>query len=369
MNYRKFTYIFISILFLFVGYNFVIWNLYTKKLLKSQSDFFTGDLVRIGYITDLTDERKTGVTLKNRHIEASDYDGESSLDMVTIGDSFSNGGGGGENNYYQDFIAEYSNLKILNLMNYQEKTRSYIETAYILANNGFFEKTGVKYVLIESIVRKSVQRFSREKNEKMTDSFENVSKFYEFNKKKHQGSSEINKVLYKPQTPFINNGNVKMLLYNFLYNFKDNAYISDVYRVKLNKDFFSTGEKELLFYNIALSTIPKNTLENINIMNDNLNNLSSFLEKKGIKLIFMPVVNKYDLYWEYFADKSYPEDKFFEIYDSVKKDYIYINTKKLLKKEIDRGIKDVYYVDDSHWTQKASKIISLNLKEQLEKNE
>ncbi len=365
MNVKKFVYIFLSVLFLFLSYNIIVWNFYTEKLLTGNINSVSGDLARMGYISELAVTKKTENSLPKRHINAKYYDG-SKVDMITIGDSFSNGGGGGKNAHYQDHIATISNLKILNLPNYQEKTRSYIETAYILLNSGFLEQSGVKYILIESVERKIVQRFLTNVDSSFTDSIENIYKFYKFTfeiPKVKKSSNKIDKtnVNYVPETPFINNGNIKFVLYNTLYNFSDNAFISQVYRTKITKDLFSKGQKDLLFYKNDLSRIYMNTEENVKIVNKNLNDLAQALSKKGIKLIFIPAVNKYDLYSSFIENNPYPKDFFFDNLRKFDKKYIFIDTKKILLERLIAGDKDIYHVDDTHWSNKAAELVSLQI--------
>ena len=43
--------------------------------------------------------------------------------------------------------------------------------------------------------------------------------------------------------------------------------------------------------------------------------------------------------------------------ESLPKDYVFINTKKILLDELERGEKDVFFKDDTHWSWKASKAI------------
>ncbi len=372
MNVKKFVYIFSSVLFLFLSYNLIVWNFYTEKLLSGNTSSVSGDLARMGYISELAVRKKTENTLPVKHIPGKLYDG-SKVDMITIGDSFSNGGGGGKNAHYQDHIATLSDLKVLNLPNYQEKTRSYIETAYILLNSGFLEQSGVKYVLIQSVERKIVQRFLTNVDSTFNDSLENIYKFYKFDfkkKKTKKSSNKIDKtnVNYVPETPFINNGNIKFVLYNTLYNFSDNAFISQVYRTKLSKELFSKGDKDLLFYKNDLSRIYMNTEENVKIVNKNLNDLAEALNKKGIRLIFMPAVNKYDLYSSFIKNNPYPKDLFFDNLRKFDKKYIFIDTKKILLERLMAGEKDMYHVDDTHWSGKAAKLISIEVSKYIKPN-
>lgn len=372
MSIKKFVYIFVFVLLLFVIYNFAIWNLYTEKLLSNKDFKSSGDLVRMGYISELASPKKIENTLPQKHIDAKSYDG-TKIDMITIGDSFSNGGGGGLNAYYQDYLATATNMKILNLSNYQEKTRSYIETVYLLGNSKFLEQKSVKYIILESTQRKVIQRFVTQIYQEINDSSENIASFYKFNTQNNSktldASLDKNNVNYIPTTPFINNGNFKFVLYNLFYNFSDNAYISDVYRTKISKNLFSTGEKDLLFYKHDLNSIDLSTNENITMINKNLNELAEYLVKKNIKLIFMPAVAKYDLYSNYIINNKYPQDNFFDIFETMEKNYIFIDTKKILSQQLEAGEKDIFHVDDTHWSYKASQAVTQEIVKLINKKD
>ena len=97
-------------------------------------------------------------------------------------------------------------------------------------------------------------------------------------------------------------------------------------------------------------------------MNDNLNLLSKKFKEKGIIFYFMPAVDKYDLYSKYIIDNNYPESTFFEKLRPLKKDYRFIDTKTILLKELQKGEKDVFYSDDTHWSYKASEAIFKKIK-------
>lgn len=362
MNSKKFISYFFYTIVGFVLFNFIIWNLYTEKILIRQDDKVSGDLTRMGYIPELIYARETKTKLLKKHMEASGYDlGE--IDIITIGDSFSNGNAGGLNAYYQDYLATKYGLKILNLVTFPT-ARNDIETTIILANSGFLKKANVRYVLIESTQRKVVQRFSIPVNYDLNVSYETVKKNYKFASVKE---NDIHPLVL-PKTSFINNGNFKFVFYRLLYNFSERAFISDVHHVQLNKKMFSVGDgKQLLYYDKDIGSIKHNTRDNLVSVNENLNRLSEFLEKQGIKLIFMPAVSKYDLYSPYIINNQNPNDPFFEEYRKLPKKYIFIDTKAILLSELEKEEKDIFYCDDTHWSFKASNLITTELSKELRK--
>ena len=77
---------------------------------------------------------------------------------------------------------------------------------------------------------------------------------------------------------------------------------------------------------------------------------------KGIQLVFMPVVDKYELYRELIVAKEQvraPRGIFFDELRKLPRRYRFIDTKAILEQELKRGELDIFYADDSHWSWKA----------------
>lgn len=338
----------------FVLFNFLVWHFYVEKILVHKDGMISGDLTRMGYLPHLIHLRINSLDLPKKHLEVADYHGEK-IDLITLGDSFSNGGAFGANRYYQDYFASRLDWTVLN-MEQHPKSKNYMETAILLANSGFLKEHGVKYILIESTVRKTIDRFNSPLKLNFTLSKDEINSFYNFGE-----VDRSNKAEELPEVHFINNGNFKYVAYSFLYHLSDRAFMSDTHHMRLRKSFFSIGDgKDLLFYHKDIGPIVKqHTRSNIQIINENFNSLAEFLEAKhGVKLIFMPVVTKYDLYTPYIVGNTYPKDLFFEHLRKMPKKYMFIDTKEILSKELQRGVKDIFYCDDTHWSFRASNVIS-----------
>jgi glycerol-3-phosphate cytidylyltransferase-like family protein len=248
----------------------------------------------------------------------------------------------------------------MNVLNIQEipKSRNYIETLIMLINSDSFKKIKPKYILIESTQRKVVNRLSIPVDYNLKASNEDLNKVIK--------KVDSKNILTLPDIFFINNGNFKYIAYNLLYNFSSRAYISKVHHVKLNQKLFSIKDgNDLLFYHSDLKAISHNTKKNIEKVNMNLNKFAQYLKKYNIKLIFMPAVAKYDLYFDYIINNKYPRDPFFDNLRKLKKEYIFVDTKAILQKELQKGTKGIFYIDDTHWSYKASKAIVLELKKNL----
>ena len=328
---------------LFVGLNFVIWKTVTEDLITDRH-YNGGDLSRMGYAPGSKMYRHNSTDLPRRHVELKDYDGRP-IDMLTIGDSFSNGGGSGYNSFYQDYIASYFSFDVLNINS--PKDIDFISTIAILLNNGFLKQTHTRYVLLGATEigwQEWSHNINFEQSIQMTDLV------------KYPVRNAFGKL---PQVSFMNNGNMKFLLFNLLYRFSDHAVFSQVYKTNLTKHFFSVPEGNTLLY-LPYRHIP--TAMDVERLNKNLNELSDRLGTQGIRLIFMPFTDKYTLYARWLEKKRFPESSFFEYLRPLPKRYQFIDTKALLQEPLDQDELDVYFADDTHSSWKASKIMFEKIK-------
>ena len=70
----------------------------------------------------------------------------------------------------------------------------------------------------------------------------------------------------------------------------------------------------------------------------------------------MVAADKYDMYYDYIEDNPYPRNPSFDYfinYDTT----VFINTKTLLLPYLQQEIKDIYRVNDTHWSPIAAKIV------------
>ncbi|MDD2365363.1 MAG: hypothetical protein PHN84_04295 [Desulfuromonadaceae bacterium] len=354
MSFRRFIQMFSTFLVMLVAMNATIWYGWAKEITDPYRN--AGDLLRIGYINGYVSPRENSDDLPLRHIKVNEYKRQN-IDVLTIGDSFSIGGGGGHNRHYQDYISSLCNLSVLNvpsnLFNGSKPETGPITTLAKIINSGYLEVIKPKYLILESVEREAIKRFTTNFSLKETISAEEVTKSF----KDWQPNEE--KIKNKNFSfNIINNGNWKFIANNIQYCFSDKARNSNVIISKLNRDFFtSTRADRLIFINDDYKTCGLSTPANIAEANKNLNYLSTVLEEKGVRLIFMPVVNKLNLYEPYLKQHKYQKSVFFEELRKLPKNYIFIDTKAILSKELEKGVQDIYYQDDSHWTWKASEAV------------
>jgi len=304
-----------------------------------------GDLGRISYVTKSLSPRKDEQNLPLKHVK---YKKNSKIDVLTIGDSYSNGGGRGINSYYQDYISTIQNL---NVMNIESSHKGFIETVLILNDNGILSNLNPTILILQTSERSAINRYSKVIDWNIGSKIKSTA----FLDKKFDQS------IQKPS--FINNLNYNALLYSTLYNYDDNAFFSKTYISSLTKNFFSSEDKnKLLFYFEDLKNISQSNNESVALLNSNLNRLQTILKNRNIKLYFMPAVDKYNLYSKYIPNNQYEKSTFFEMLRPLKKEYSFIDTKLILEEMLDNNISDVFYSDDTHWSYKASKEIFLQIK-------
>jgi hypothetical protein len=342
-SYKKFYISVVLLLLAFVLVNALIWKTVTENMLSGKN-YQGGDLARMGYIHGSKDLRKNVCDLPVRHLELSEYSGQK-IDVLAMGDSFSNGGGGGRNRYYQDYIATINNCTVLNLVPFKEIDS--ISALSIYANNGYLDKIKPKYIIIESSEKICIENLAHAVD------FALATPITEMDKQKRM---EYNQTL--PEVSFINEGNFKFLFYTVLYNFSDHAFLSKVYVKELTRPFFSAkNANKLVFLRDDIRKIPLATEKWVKVLNDNINTLADKLRAKGIKLYFMPCVDKYDLYSDYIVNNQYPKSTLFGQLRELPKRYEFIDTKAILAEELKKGEKDIFYADDTHWSWKASQKI------------
>lgn len=350
LSLRRYLSILVGALSIFVIYHATVWFSMTSKLLDVPAPYQVGDLARIGYQLPSVHLRVQEDTLAHKHIEFSEWNGQS-VDIVTIGDSFSNGGAGGENRYYQDYIASKYKCTVLNI-NPSLFGENYLEAVTALLKSGLLEEINPKAVLIESVGRYTMGRFAKpiKWDQNMTrDELYNDLK----NGKWGDGKPK------KEDISFISTANYKLPLYNFYYRFSPNAFdYSNAYKLPLTRPMFNVeAASSLLVFEHDITSINIITPDNVALMNDNFNRLAGLLAAKNIRLVIMIAVDKYDLYHDYVAHNTFGKNPLFDLLRPMEKRYGFIDTKAILQKELSKGMKDIYYADDTHWSHIASDTI------------
>jgi hypothetical protein len=312
------------------------------------------DLLRLGCIPNIYKNYRAKFSL-TEEIKYDDLSNpkSSKYKILTIGDSFSEQAGLG----YKNILA--NNFSVLHVDRFISNNQ--IQTLINFTNGNFFDHYNVEYVILQNVERHFIDNAKNiHLNEKiMVNEIDSII----LNRKIKQ-----EKYLYN----FFAKTTIKFPLYNFPKFFLQKNYLANknVYNVELNTPLlFSNKSSKLLFYHKDLkSTEENNNPRNIDSLNAVLNTITLKLRQRNIKLIVLPSPDKYDLYYDYIAEKKgFTKPIFFDLMKAQKKDYIYIDSKAVLKANI-KSKQDIYYYDDTHWSPVASKIIANKIKGEIENN-
>jgi len=82
-------------------------------------------------------------------------------------------------------------------------------------------------------------------------------------------------------------------------------------------------------------------------------------------MIFLIAADKYDVYRPFMTDDSLPIDTTTDELSNIPNICI-INTKWLLQEMVRNGEKDVYMVNDTHWSYKASEVVAKKLVQNID---
>jgi hypothetical protein len=304
-----------------------------------------GDLSRLGKISFDKNYREKFKNDFGREKKYTDYNelttkNNKVWDFFTIGDSFS-----GQNEYgYQNMLADEGfNVLNLNANAYNVEKYNPIDFSFKALNSKLFNKLSVKTLVLQIAEREAIHYIKNTDKESLMDN--NDLKQIPLAKKK---SNKLHKYLEEARLFY---------LYNLGYLLDKRAFSSNVYKLNLTEDLFSIKKDKLLVYYRDITSIKNNTKKHINSLNNVLNELAYKFKNANINLIVLIAPDKYDLYYKYIKDKSMPPNRFFEYLEELPKNYIYLNTKQLLTKELNNKSLDLYFADDSHWSPVASKLI------------
>lgn len=307
-----------------------------------------GELTRLGYFyanpSPKSSERfKLNIPLKYTTISELSAAKKKSYNVLTIGDSFSEQDSLGYNN-----LMATNGLSVLHINNFTFKQNP-VQKLIDLINGDFFDTYQFDYIILESVERVFVNRCQ-------SLDFSSKLDFKEL-------QSEI--INFKPQqanleNAFFSSTTVKAPFINLLYHFFDHPIGSRTYRVKSKtQNLFSGAPDNILFLDNDLSALIENKdTTKLSKANSELNKIAIALAKKNIQLIVLVCPDKYDLYYSHFLNPAnYEKPAFFELFTSLKKDYLFIDSKSVLTKQLNLQ-KDLYYYDDTHWSPFGAKIIS-----------
>lgn len=319
------------IMVIIYSYGFYV-NFYLIDKLKN-----SGDLGALGYFYIDKSKCKLGPQLSKDQVDTYYDKIQKQYKILTIGDSFSQQGCDG----YQNYLANKLGERILNYPDPRGQGYKPEDIALYLLNNDIYDKIGCKIVIIETVEREFVQHILSFKDIKHINyTIENnnsSNKDIQVKKKKKDYLMETFKYikyqLYKSKRP--------------------------VKEVQLKADYFSPSPHNILyFYNDDLWKTSI-TEEEKDLILDKLDYLHKRFQEKGIQLYYMIAPDKYDVYQPFMINNPFPPKTVIDQLEENGVDQLdwFINPRNKFREKINNGTKDVYHIDDTHWTTIASEMV------------
>ena len=245
--------------------------------------------------------------------------------IFTIGDSFSQQKIAG----YQNYLGHLLEDSIINIT----KNGEHFETVISLLNSGFIDSTICKVMVIEQVDRYAIVMLNYIDFEK------------QYNLPDDDNQDEENR-------------DKDFDLYNFCSWIRlQFGYDSPVFRHNLKQDCFSHYFSRKLFHYIEDYNFKQTKAADIEKAKENLILLNKKFSEKGIKLILLIAADKYDVYRPFMTDNSLPVDTTTDWLSNLP-DVFVIDTKSILQEMVRNGEKDVYMINDTHWSYKASEAVA-----------
>ena len=266
--------------------------------------------------------------------------------VLTVGDSFSQMGRIG----YQNYMGQQG-LDVVNM--HLEPHNSPLQEAYNILDRGLIDSTTVKYLIVENVERDfelNVQSF-RVSDLAPTTIPEPVE--------------EVEAPVEKAEAPGSSTKWSVERARNLIL-FKT-GYKSPVYTATLHNDLFTCDEpRSLYFYHedidqgVSLNPTIEQKVREV------WQQLCQKASERGIHLILMIAIDKYDAYQKQIVDNPFAQKTICEDIERI----IGPNSQLLMSKQyilplIEKGEKDVFMFNDSHWSYKASAIMASELMKRM----
>ena len=246
-------------------------------------------------------------------------------DVLTVGDSFSQFGNTGYQNYLKLKDVDVANFARHYMFNPVQKVADLLRFGYVDSSN-------VKVILMEVAERR------------LAEHFELVT----FDNQKMQMSPA--------KTVVKDNGKWSLTrTKDYLYYRLNINNINPVLMCDLDNDFFSSEEPgKLYFYRDEIDLGVNLSEEMAMVIRQKMDLLNELANEKGVGVMLVVVPDKYDVYQDHIVDNPFPRKT---INEDVAR-WLGDRSDVMLLKEaisplVEKGEKDVYLFNDTHWSFKA----------------
>ena len=309
-----------------------------------------GFSIRVGHFSSGVDSCKiiSKLDFDNIYFDYLSETKKTEFKALNIGNSFSKQEFR-EINGYTNYLSMDDSISVLNHITNFNPVKRLKE----ILNGNVLESIKVEYIILQFVERHFIANLNHVGQLKDID----YDELKIIDKKNSQKFKE--KLIVDNKYPgFFSKGT----LFFGLNTIFDKDLMGKVLKSKTKHNLFSVNRNELIFYHEDISNLEINNNHNlIEEANRELNNIALRLKQKDVKLIVLIAPDKYSFYYNDLLNNNYPEPILFNVLDTLSKDYLYFNAKKVLS-EHKQTTKDLYFFDDTHWSPLASNIIAYELR-------
>jgi hypothetical protein len=279
---------------------------------------------------------------ENKTVNYSNSTDLTRFKYLTFGDSFSQAAIIGYQNYFSQLVGD----SVLNIRFGVEGSEM---TALRFLNAGLLNPKKVKLVVVETVERKFIATLSGLNFE--ANSIENK-------KPSNYKCLNIDTLGKHPVT-----------LDKVFQWVRNSVGLGEKLVLKTDLDFeaftHKSRSKELHFLAEDIS-FNKYTDEQILQAKKNLIRLHELFAQKGIRFVYMVAADKYDVYYHHILNNPYPRNPILDSFKDFSKEDWFMNTNEILRKQIDSGTKDLYKINDTHWSYLGHKLIAEEIYKRLQ---
>lgn len=313
----------------------------------------TGDLGQLGKIAFGTEyDARIGRPLLDENMAPPFEPGTPVGRIVTIGDSFSQQDERG----YQNFLAHRLGEPVTNIRLIQGAEPE--QSALDLLQAGFFDTLpGVKWVIVESVERALVERNLH------LDPDRSTAESPMPREEVQAAGPDSGYGLLDRAFRLIRQSKDWMLLNLGLAR-------SPVHTATLDRPCFTLPGREstLYFYKEDLDRLTVSDAE-LATVRESLRTLHDRFQARGIELLFLMAVDKYELYQHTIVnnavDNSHPQRPLGSRLQALDSLEFFVDPLPALRERLEAGEQDLYMAHDTHWSQKGARLAADLLYEKI----
>lgn len=267
---------------------------------------------------------------------------DTAVDVLTVGDSFSQQGVGS----YENFIA-MQGYSVINL----HADQNMFQTAYDMMRLGIIDSTRVKAIIVECVERYLPNRVTSLKEGNKSVSFSPIGR------RNGMGDNSSSNKLH--EWSLLEARNWLMLRL---------GCPEPVKHCTLSQSMFNSDRgKELFFYYEDLNSFAMDK-EQQKVAAQNISRINHLADSLGINVVYLVCPDKYDIYQDLIVNNPYPRK-------TVNEDFAACHPSRerlLLGKEVliplvKKGVKEVFHLSSTHWSYASAQAVAAKLVNMLPK--